>query len=218
MSLSDVTWTDSYPVCCPRVCSPVFRDMLAPPSTGEGISLPDNSAAVRMVFNKMTGLRRKPDPKITDQVAAYRLAKRFDMRGVMSQIKECLIRAIATNYLFHHDDCPAEAPRLLAIACESIPIDRSLAKAALSMFHHEMPMDQDIYTSGLGGRRLGQANQLANPHPHNLRISYAESLTTAGYMAYSMALEECEVLNNRYCWTWVRVPDAFCAALDRMGR
>ena len=107
------------------------------------------------------------------------------MKGVVAQLRDPLASSMST--------AKNEPLQLLAVACQERPIDPYLARAALSLFRGSRVMDPEGFES-----RDSEDYELAMPEPTNLRIEYAESLTTAGFMAYIRAMQYCEKDSERY--------------------
>ncbi|KAJ9106357.1 hypothetical protein QFC21_001503 [Naganishia friedmannii] len=143
-----------------KAVSPIFKDMFALPTKGGLVQLPETSDVIRVVLNQITGAEGEEVEAFDTMVSAFELAKRFDMKGPMASIKEEL-----------HEYW--DGPKLLALACQQVPIDKPLVRTALSRFVDHMDMDSDIFRSHLDNRR----KTAASPDPKNLTTNSLESLT-----------------------------------------
>ncbi|KAJ9126705.1 hypothetical protein QFC24_001736 [Naganishia onofrii] len=187
-----------------KAVSPVFKEKLCLPTKGGPIRLPETSTAIHVALNEITAAEEGTDHvEFATMVSAFELAKRFDMKGPMARIKEEL-----------HDY--EEGPRMLALACQQDPIDRSLVRAAFSRFEDHMSMDKEIFLSCLSNQKKSKAS----PDPDNLTTEFLELLTVPGVIAFVKAMHECEIEGRYYwkCYDWARVPVAFIKHLNRLGR
>jgi hypothetical protein len=160
----------------------VFADMLTVSTKGGPIALPESCHVIRLVLNNIThATTTSSGDSLETLIAAYELAKRLDMIGAMAKIKEGM----------HGCD---DWLHLLSFACSQDPIDRPLCRIALSHFEDQMRYDPGSFRSFTfeSDRRAGLP-RLASTAPQNLTFKFAESLTTAGYIAYSRAWEDSQV-------------------------
>ncbi|KAJ9094647.1 hypothetical protein QFC19_007860 [Naganishia cerealis] len=162
--------------------------------------LPDTTAGLRIVLDNLINIESKAAPSFQNMVKALDMAKKFDMKSVVIQIKAKL-----HGYV--------EGPRLLALACQQVPIDRHLARTASSQFKNFMNLDPDLFQVGLA---------YGVPDQTNMKTESLESLTTIGCYALSKAMRECELLvkdiYGRKEYEWARVPNEFMKALDHLER
>lgn len=177
--------------------------MLSLPTKGGPIQLPENSRALRVVLNELTDAEKENEESLDVMSDALRLAKRFDMKGPMAKIRHEL-----------HDY--QDGPGLLAVACQQNPIDRPLARTALSMFADHMRMDKAIFRFRLSNQKKGSAS----PEPDNLTTDFLESLTVPGALAFVKAMNDCGIDTRYYwkCYNWEKVPIAFMKNLDHLCR
>lgn len=70
-----------------------------------------------------------------------------------------------------------------------MPLDRRLAKNALSRFGDCMPLDPEVYRFSMSRRRRHDS---ASPGIDNLRLRFLESLGITGVIAYTQALSSCQ--------------------------
>lgn len=106
----------------------------------------------------------------------------------------------------------SEGPRMLALACQQEPIDRSLVRTAFSRFNDHLTHDSNIFRSSYFSSGTAA--------PENVTTEFLESLTTPGAIAYVKAMDEC-LIGSRSYWRrydWVKVPVAFIKHLDHLGR
>ncbi|KAJ9104037.1 hypothetical protein QFC19_004171 [Naganishia cerealis] len=173
--------------------------MLSLPTKGGPIKLPNTTVDIRNLFDNLTNIEYEDVPTFQSMVEALDLAKRFYMRGVISQIKLKL-----HGY--------KDGPRLMALACQQDPIDRPLARTAFSAFKDDMHLNPDVF-------RL--TSRHGAPDHTNMKTEFLESLTTAGCYAFSQAMSECELskdVHSRKQYDWTRVSSEFVKELDRLGR
>ncbi|KAJ9124393.1 hypothetical protein QFC22_001193 [Naganishia vaughanmartiniae] len=175
-----------------------MEDMLSLPTKGGPIKLPETSEAVRVVLDETTNtVTTGTRPSFDVMTQALQLAKRFDMKGPTVQIQE--------RFRHYQND----VMRLFAWACQQDPIDRFLARTALSSFSNPyMKPDPRVFRPEV---------RFTTPLPKNLTTTYIESLTTVGYAAYSWAIEDCKEEFDG-SMEWQKVPNAFMRHLDRLGR
>ncbi|KAJ9108077.1 hypothetical protein QFC19_002542 [Naganishia cerealis] len=181
------------------ICSPVFREMPSLLAKGGPIKLPATTAVIRIVLDNLANIESKDAPSLQTMVKAWVLAKRFDLKGVIIQIKVKL-----HGY--------KDGPRLLALACQQVPIDRPLARTALSRFEMAMSKDPAVFRDTWFHAAVDQTN---------MKTEFIESLTVAGYYAFSKALTVCDLgkdAHHRRKYDWGRVPNEFIKALAFLGR
>ncbi|KAJ9115328.1 hypothetical protein QFC24_007037 [Naganishia onofrii] len=173
--------------------------MLSLPTKGEPIQLPETSEALRVVLDETTNtITTGTRPSFTDMTQALQLAKRFEMDGPTVQIQE--------RFRHYHND----VMKLFAWACQQDPIDRYLARLALSSFSKNpyMKADPTVFRPEV---------RFIAPLPRNLTSAYIDSLTPEGYAAYSGAIDDCKEEFDGSL-EWQKVPNAFMRQLDRLGK
>jgi hypothetical protein len=173
--------------------------MLSLPTKGEPIQLPETSEALRVVLDETTNtITTDIRPSFTDMTQALQLAKRFEMDGPTVQIQE--------RFRHYHND----VMKLFSWACQQDPIDRYLARLALSSFSKNpyMKADPTVFRPEV---------RFIAPLPRNLTSTYIESLTPLGYAAYSGAIDDCKEEFDGSL-EWQKVPNAFMRQLDRLGQ
>lgn len=175
--------------------------MLSLPIEGDLIEIPDNSKAFRVALNAITDAEKENKVPLDVMVDALRLAKRFDMKCPMARIKEKL-----------HDCC--DGPRLLVVACQQTPIDRLLARTALSHFKDGMAMDGKIFRSQFSYPDTGYAS----PRPDNLTTDFLKALTVSGALALVKAMDDSDVTGEFTYkhYDWAKVPAAFVKHLTHL--
>ncbi|KAJ9106426.1 hypothetical protein QFC21_001572 [Naganishia friedmannii] len=181
-----------------KAASPVFRDMLSLPTRVGPIQLPETSEAIRVVLDETTNIiTTGTRPSFHVMTEALQLAKRLDMKGPTVQIQE--------RFRHYQND----VMRLFAWACQQDPVDRFLARTALSAFSNPyMKPDPEVFRPEV---------RSTTPFPKNLTPMYIESLTTVGYAAYSRAIDDCQEEFDGSL-KWQKVPNAFIRHLDRLER
>ncbi|KAJ9103601.1 hypothetical protein QFC20_004757 [Naganishia adeliensis] len=179
------------------------REMLSLPTKGGPIGLPETSVQIRMVLDKMTDSTEGYN-SVPDIVGALGLARRFQFTSIGLLFRQALL------------EINRDGPAILAYACRSRPIDRALAKSALSLFTDLMPMDREVFRRPPSCRK----SEYASPALDNLETAFLESLGVIGAVAYSLALDECQAKSEYHwkSWDWSSVPEQFLENLDRLEK
>lgn len=177
--------------------SPVFREMLSLPTKGGPIGLPETAVQIRMVLDKMTDNPEERAVDVADTIAALELARRFQFTSMAQLFRQKLLDSGSNR----------DAPAILAHACHSRPIDRLLAKSALSLFQDLMPITSNVFRGSVSHRK----GDCASPALDNLKRSFLESLGVIGAVAYALTLDDCKStsLYHWKAWDWTVVPRRF---------
>lgn len=165
--------------------------------------MPETSVQIRMVLDKMTDSTEGYN-SVPDIIGALGLARRFQFTSIGLLFRQALL------------EVNADGPAILAYACRSRPIDRALAKSALSLFTDLMPMDREVFRRPPSYRK----SEYASPALDNLETAFLESLGVIGAVAYSLALDECQAKSECHwkSWDWSSVPEQFLENLDRLEK
>jgi hypothetical protein len=186
--------------------SRLFRNMSSLETKAGYIALPGNLAATVMVLDKMTGKEvQASEISIHSLIDAIDLARNLEFTVIGDLFRHTLLARK------HSKDGLA----MLARACQVRPIDRELAKHALSLFQDLMPGDCSIHRQGV----RTEHGFSASPALGNLRPNFVESLGVIGAVAYSEALGVCEQDSLEHYWgsfDWSRVPEVFVAQVAMM--
>jgi hypothetical protein len=187
--------------------------MLGVPTKGGPIGLPETSVQILMVLDNLTDYVEGSDVPVSDIIGAVNLARRFQLTGVVLLLKEDLFVKIDHAYAAKQSN----APTIFAFACQSKPIDRRLAQAALDCFEDCMPMDHAVYRTSFDSKKK---RRQASPSLDNLCLAFVESLGVVGAIAYSKALDDCKEEGRNYwtSWDWSSVPHVFAAHVDQLEK
>lgn len=185
---------------------PVFREMLSLPTKGGPIGLPETSVQIRMVLDKMTDSAEDRNGTVADTIAALDMAGRFQFTSMAQLFRQALL----------HNGSRRDAPAILAHACRSRPMDRPLAKRALSLFRDLMPFNYGVFGYAVSLRK----SNCYSPSLDNLKPSFLESLGVVGAVAYALTLNECQKTSQYHwkTWDWDRVPEIFLEHVANMER
>jgi hypothetical protein len=159
-----------------------------------------------MILDKMTGREEQASEiSIHSLIDAVDLARNLEFTTIGDLLRHTLLaRKVSKDGL-----------AMLARACQARPIDRELARHALSLFQDLMPSDCSIH------RQVVRTKDgfSASPALSNLRPSFVESFGVIGAVAYSQALVACQQDSLEHYWgsyNWARVPEMFVSYVDML--
>jgi hypothetical protein len=180
--------------------------MLSLPTNGGPIGLPETSVQIRMVLDNITDNGEEGDIPVDDMIAALGLARKFEFANTCVMFRQALL----------DNDFTKDAPIILAHACQMRPVDRRLAKHAISLFNDLMPMNSAVYRHAVSNKKRGSAS----PSVNNLTSTFFESLGVIGAVAYALTLEDCAVRSQYHwkAWDWSVVPQTFVDNVSMLER